>query len=146
MTLFSKFSKAAAVVGILTATLVVDTVHAQSLPPRGDQPQSYPMTCRGGGTLTISNDNNTDLERERRGSGVKIKFQPGSSAAPQGLSPGQCTWSDRALRPGEPTTICDSSARSAAQYVGQLVQPDQYAIMQVYNDGQGCMQVTRVGA
>jgi hypothetical protein len=74
---------------------------------------------------------------------VRIRFQPGGGAAPQGLSPGQCTWSDRALRPDEPTTICDSSA-SAAQYVGQLVQSGQYAILQVYNDGQGCMKVTRV--
>lgn len=145
MTLFSKFSKAAAVVAILTATLAVDTAHAQPAPPPGDQPQSYPMTCRGGGTLTISNNNNTGMRGRRMQKTVQIKFQPGRGAAPQGLSPGQCSWSDRALRPGEPTTICDSSA-SAAQYVGQLVQPDQYAIMQVYNNGQDCMQVTRAGA
>lgn len=140
MTLFFKFSKAAAVAAILTATLATGTAYAQPAQP-APQPQSYPMTCRGGGTLTISNDGSNGV----RGRGVQIKFQPGSGAAPQGLSPGQCTWSDRALRPGEPTTICDSSA-SAAQYVGQLVQSDQYAVMQVYNDGRGCMQVTRVGA
>ncbi|OKH10987.1 hypothetical protein NIES592_23190 [Fischerella major NIES-592] len=126
MTLFSKFSRAAAVAAILTATLATDTAHAQ---------QSYPMTCRGGGTLSIRNDG---------GNGVRIRFQPGDGAATQGLSPGQCTWSDRALRPGEPTTICDNSA-SAAKYVSLLVQSNQYAIVQVYNDGQGCMQVTRVG-
>jgi hypothetical protein len=130
MTLFSKSLKSAAIVAILTANLAVVTVQAQ--PAR---PQSYPMTCRGGGTLTIRNDG---------GNGVQIKFQPASGAAPQGLSPGQCTWSDRALRPGEPTTICDSS-ESASQYVDLLVQSNQYAIMQVYNDGQGCMRVTRLG-
>lgn len=80
MTLFSKFSQAAAV-AILTATLAANTA---------------------------------------RGNGVRISFQPGDGAAPQGVSPSQCTWSDRALRPGEPTTICDNSA-SAAQYVSLLV-------------------------
>jgi hypothetical protein len=132
MSLFDKFSKLTAIAAILTATLVVDTVHAQPARPR---PQSYPMTCRGGGTLTISNDG---------GNGVRTRFQPAGGAAPQGLSPGQCTWSDRALRRGEPTTICDNSA-NASQYVGLLVQSDQYVILQVYNDGRGCMRVTRVG-
>jgi hypothetical protein len=126
MTVFSNLSKLAALVAILTPILTVDAAQAQ---------QSYPLTCRGGGTLSIQNDGSN---------GVRINFQPGAGAAPQGLSPGQCTWSDRALRSGEPTTICDSGV-SAAQYVGQLVRSDQYAILQVYNNGHGCMQVTRVG-
>lgn len=132
MALSYKFFKLAAVAAIFTATLAVDTVHAQPAPPR---PQSYPMTCRGGGTLSITNDG---------GNGVQIRFQPADGAAPQGVPSGECTWSDRALSPGEPTTICDNSA-NAAQYVGLLVQSNQYAILQVYNDGQGCMRVTRVG-
>ncbi|MBD2449460.1 hypothetical protein H6G76_20295 [Nostoc sp. FACHB-152] len=94
---------------------------------------SYPMTCRGGGTLTISNDGNN---------GVKIGFQPGRGAIYEGLEPGQCTWSDRSLRPGEPTVICDNGARSA-QYVARLVRTDGYMTVDVYNNGQGCMQVTR---
>ncbi len=98
MTLFSKLSQAAAVAAILTATLTTNTAYAQ---------QSYPMTCRGGGTLSIRNDGRN---------GVRIRFQPGNGPVTQGLSPGQCTWSDRALRPGEPTVICDNSA-SAAEYV-----------------------------
>ncbi|MFN6562140.1 MAG: hypothetical protein RMY28_020430 [Nostoc sp. ChiSLP01] len=126
MTVLSNLSKLAAVVTILAPIFTVDTAIAQ---------QSYPMTCRGGGTLAIQNDGSN---------GVRINFQPGAGAAPQGLSPGQCTWSDRALRSGEPTTICDSGV-SVAQYVGLLVRSDQYAILQVYNNGRGCMQVTRVG-
>lgn len=98
-------------------------------------PTSYPLTVRGGGALTIANDGSN---------GVRIGFQPGPGAVFVGLSPGQGTWSDRAFGPGEPTTICDSGA-SAAQYVGDLVQSDHYAILQVYNDGQGCMRVTGVG-
>ncbi|BAY66938.1 hypothetical protein NIES22_70820 (plasmid) [Calothrix brevissima NIES-22] len=126
MTVFSNLSLLAALAVIVTPILTIDTANAQ---------QSYPLTCRGGGTLSIQNDGSN---------GVRINFQPGAGAVPQGLSPGQCTWSDRALRSGEPTTICDSSA-SAAQYVGLLVQTDQYPILQVYNNGRGCMQVTRVG-
>lgn len=126
MTPVFKLSKITAIAAMLTTTLAVDTAHAQ---------QSFPMTCRGGGKLTIINDGSN---------GVKIGFQPGRGPAFQGLNPGECTWSDRALRTGEPTTICDSGA-SAAQYVGQLVQSNQFAILQVYNNSRGCMQVTRVG-
>jgi hypothetical protein len=98
--------------------------------------QSYPMTCRGGGALSVTEVGIT---------GVQIRFQPGPGPASSGLAPGQCTWADRAVRPpGEPTTICDDRSR-AAQYAGLLARSDQYVIVQVYNDGLGCMQVTRVG-
>lgn len=94
---------------------------------------SYPMSCRGGGTITIRNDGNN---------GVQIRFRPGKGAVHQGLAPGQCTWSDRGLRQGEPTVICDNGAR-AAQYVGRLVESNSYMTVDVYNNRQGCMQVTR---
>jgi hypothetical protein len=126
MITLSRSFKLGLVSAILSLLVLAYAAHAQ---------QSYPMTCRGGGKLTIVNDGSN---------GVRIKFQPGKGAAPAGLAPGQCTWSDRALRPGEPNTICDNSAR-AAQYVGSLVQPDQYVILQVHNDGRGCMRVTGVG-
>ncbi|BAY99054.1 hypothetical protein NIES37_30330 [Tolypothrix tenuis PCC 7101] len=126
MKVFSHVSQMAALVAILSPMLTINTAHAQ---------QSYPLTCRGGGTLSIQNNGNN---------GVRINFQAGPGAAPQGLSPGECTWSDRAFRSGEPTTICDSAA-SASQYVALLVRSDQYPILQVYNNGHGCMKVTRVG-
>ncbi|BAY40997.1 hypothetical protein NIES2111_53870 [Nostoc sp. NIES-2111] len=126
MKVFSNLFKITAVVAILTPTLPINTASAQ---------QSYPLTCRGGGTLSIRNDGSN---------GVRIGFQAGPGAATAGLSPGQCTWSDRAFRSGEPTAICDS-AISASQYVGLLVRSDQYPILQVYNDGRGCMRVKRVG-
>ncbi len=76
---FPTFSKTVAIAVIFNIAFAIDIAHTQ---------QSYPMTCRGGGTLSIKNDGEK---------GVRIQFQPGSGAAPQGLSPGQCTWSDRAL-------------------------------------------------
>jgi flagellar biosynthesis GTPase FlhF len=96
--------------------------------------QSYPMTCRGGG-VSVTSVGTT---------GVQIRFQPGRGPATSGLAPGQCTWSDRALGRGEPTTICDDRTRSA-QYAGLLARSDQYVILHVYNDNRGCMRVTRVG-
>jgi hypothetical protein len=124
MNRLSKFSIVVAITAIFTVALVLGLAYAQP---------SYPLTCRGGGNMVITSN----------GQNVRIRFQPGRSAAHEGLSPGQCTWSDRAFRPGEPTTICDNSAR-AASYVGQLIQ-GQYVILQVFNDGHGCMKVTRVG-
>ncbi|MCF4967997.1 hypothetical protein [Nostoc sp. CMAA1605] len=126
MTFSTNFARFVAVFAVLSPMFTFNTANAQT---------SYPMTCRGGGTLSIQNDG---------GNGVRINFQAGRGAAPQGLSPGECTWSDRALRSGEPTTICDR-ASSAAQYVSRLVQSNEYSIFQVYNDGRGCMRVTRVG-
>ena len=111
---------------VATGVILLDQAQAQ---------QSFPITCRGGGQLSISNDG---------AEGVRIRFQPAAGSAPQGMSPGQCTWSDRALRPGEPTVICDSGS-NAAQYIGLLDQSTNFPILQVFNDGQGCMRVTRVG-
>jgi hypothetical protein len=98
--------------------------------------QSYPMICRGGGALSVSTAGST---------GVAITFQRGRGPAASGLEPGQCTWEDRALGQGEPTTICDDR-ESADQYTELLGRSDRHVILQVYNDGHGCMRVTRVGA
>ena len=125
LTLFA----AAAVCTVALSTDITPTTGATSTQ------QSYPMTCRGGGMLTIANDGSN---------GVRIRFQRSGGAVTAGLSPGQCTWSDRAINSAEPATICDTGT-NAAQYVGTLVQSDGHAIVQVYNDGQGCMKVTRVG-
>jgi hypothetical protein len=97
--------------------------------------QSYPMTCRGGGALSVTGVGTNS---------VQIRFQPGRGLATSGLTPGQCTWADRALRPDEPTTICDDRTR-AAQYAGLLARSDQYVIVHVSNDNLGCMRVARVG-
>jgi hypothetical protein len=97
--------------------------------------QSYPMTCRGGGALSVTSVGTA---------GVQIRFQAARGPVSSGLAPGQCAWADRALRPGEPTTICDVRTR-AAQYAGLLARSDKYVIVYVYNDNRGCMRVTRVG-
>lgn len=108
---------------------------ALALPGRPAEAQSYPLTCRGGGNLSIVGDG---------AGGISIAFLPSSGAVPLGLQPGQCTWSDRALVAGEPTVICDTVA-NAVGYVQLLLQDTQYVIFQVYNEAGTCMRVTRVG-
>jgi hypothetical protein len=97
--------------------------------------QSYPLTCRGGGNIGILNtsDNN-----------VKITFRPAAVSAPQGLQPGECSWQDRAFRPGEPNAICDTRTR-ATQYISKLFQSNEYVTFQVFNNNQGCMQAVASG-
>ncbi len=137
MITLSRFAKIAVAITLFVVVAVCTAALITDLTPTTDAAstqQSYPMTCRGGGTLNITNDGSD---------GVRIRFQRGAGAAPSGLSPGQCTWSDRAIGPNEPAAICDSGA-SAAQYVGRLVQSNEYTILQVYNY-RGCMKVSRVG-
>jgi hypothetical protein len=97
--------------------------------------ESYPLKVRGGGKLTIANDG--------RGC-VRIQFEAAPGPYGDGLEPGQASWADRALNKDEPTIICDT-AKSASEYVGKLVRRSEYVILQVYNDGKGCLKVTRVG-
>ncbi|ANV85095.1 hypothetical protein AWQ21_12335 [Picosynechococcus sp. PCC 7003] len=109
------------VASLVTIPLVIAPAQAQ---------QSYPLVCRGGGGLSIVNTGNNN---------VRINFRAAAGSAPQGLQPGECSWQDRAFRSGEPTVICDTSAR-AVQYVSKLVQSNEYATLQVFNNNQGCMQ------
>lgn len=97
--------------------------------------QSYPITCRGGGNLIIANHGRNE---------VRITFSPGRGPENEGLAPGQCTWPDRALSAGEPTTICDL-ASNAVLYVSKLIQDDMMVALDVYNEGRGCMRVTPLG-
>ena len=60
------------------------------------EPKSFPLMCRGGGTMK-----GTFWEK-----GLKFQFIGGSQGA--GASPpqpGECTWLDRGFRPGEPLEI-----------------------------------------
>ncbi len=125
------FLSVAAIAAILVGIMVFCGGSSTSAEPR-----SYPMTCRGGGNLVIANAGNN---------GVRINFEPGVGAVYEGIKPGQCTWSDRKLRSGEPTTICDTDRKRASSYVGSLVLTKRTVIFQVYNDEQGCMKVTKVG-
>jgi hypothetical protein len=73
------------------------------LPPTALQcspPQDYELRCRGGG-LEVS----TDTTSRPGFRTLTVRFRRGAGAAPGGLAPGQCSWMDRAVGPGEPDTI-----------------------------------------
>ena len=110
--------------------------------------QSYQLTCRGGGTMTASAFGATG------GSSAQISFTRGTRAAPEGINPGSCTWSDRGMRSNEPNLIChtvlnrwpsvtwDVKSRSIrnvqlnqAGYLDSLSYDNFYQIFQVFNDG-----------
>jgi hypothetical protein len=101
-------------------------------PPQTQTPLTYPLTCRG-----------AVLNPSVGGASVRFQFQPGVGPYDGNLATGQCTWWDRALRPGEPTTVCDDAAKThLAEYEKLFKDPGAYLTVQVYNDNAGCMKVT----
>jgi hypothetical protein len=117
--------------------------------------QSFLLHCRGGGMGYKISFSHSKAE-------IFVRFKPGTAPAGQGLAPGQCSWEDRAFRPGEPVQICHSVSafelliRSSAAnpdsatvttfsieapYVADLRDPAKGWVFRVVNDGI-CMRVT----
>ena len=107
--------------------------------PAPSQPLTYPLLCRGGGSLIFDTlrrrDNDAVLE-------MAMRFSPGSSAAGAdgaGLLPqGTCAWIDRPLVAAEPGLIRLNDP--LADPVGPsetLSRPDRYWQFMVYNTGLG---------
>jgi hypothetical protein len=63
----------------------------------------FPMRCRGNGTMASA-----------QGTTLMVRFEKVNHPAAQGLSPGECSWLDRAVRPNEPSLI-EVPLASAAQ-------------------------------
>ncbi|HYX31548.1 MAG TPA: hypothetical protein VE954_00450 [Oligoflexus sp.] len=124
--------------------------------------QTYPLTCRGGGsgtsglTLGLSTQDNSAL--------VYYTKAPGST--PAGLAPGQCSWQDRAIGPNEPPCLRQRnpgavawifaspaqrpnsyySSSSGEHWLRDLLDSNKYITFQAYNPGDGnCFVVTRLG-
>jgi hypothetical protein len=97
--------------------------------------ESFPMVCRGG----------DGMRADILGDGaMRVFFVPaaqGANSAPPG--PGQCTFLDRALRPGEPHVLL-STFQAAHILVDTMVSGGAFDV-HVFNNNQGAMQVTRVG-
>jgi hypothetical protein len=70
-----------------------------------DQPSS-PMVCRGGAGMRIMIAHDIDADGNPAATSMWIFFKPasrpGSAAQPQA---GECTWMDRTLKSGEPTSL-----------------------------------------
>jgi hypothetical protein len=74
-------------------------------------PQTYAMSCRGG--RGIASAQSTTLT---------LLFAKATHPAAQGLLPGQCSWTDRGVRPSEPARIVVplASAAEARNGVAQI--------------------------
>jgi hypothetical protein len=87
------------------------TVLLLSAIPSASQTPDYPMWCKGTAGMASS-----------EGKNLIIDFKPSDKRAPDGLAPGQCSWLDRGIRPGEPTRIVSEqfSVTTAKQVAGQI--------------------------
>lgn len=116
-------------------------------------PKSYPMVCRGGaGTLGYSGN----------GLSALFYFRKAPGPAGQGLNPGECSWTDRAIGAAEPTCLKQRGVEvaawifpdqlqnsyfssQAAAWIRSLLKANAFQTFQVYNPGNDCFTVTRVG-
>ena len=116
-------------------------------------PQSYPIVCRGGaGTIGVNSQTNSAL----------FYFNRTTTPAGAGIAPGQCAWTDRGVGNAEPSCIqqfgfngaawifpnklTDSYVSSqAVTWLRNLLSAANFQTLQVYNPGNGCFVVTRVG-
>ena len=102
-------------------------------PPVG---ASYPLRVRGSA-------NDADLPMWFENGKLTVKFQAGQSPADAGLKPGQGSWLDRGLRPGEPTRLVQQMSEDRAnQIIATLRNPDAHWTFDCFNTNQGYLYVT----
>src|SRR5713226_8464591 len=105
-------------------------------------PESYPLVCRGGGSLVIG---------IAPGEGnIGFVFTRGTKPAGEGLAPGECSWVDRGMHVDEPDRLSQDVSSKAGPnlpYEGprllpihtkpwsELHSPDKYWTFMVYNNG-----------
>lgn len=118
-------------------------------------PQSYPLICRGGGRMTLGFDSAS--------SASLMYFTKAPGPAGQGLQAGQCSWADRAIGQNEPPCIRQTGVAAQvwwfvsntgqqsyansqqAPWMRQMTDGSKFFTFQVYNPGNGCFVVTRLG-
>jgi hypothetical protein len=152
----TKRSRLRTVISLLALGFMAVLLSSSDVPA---EPQSYLMTCHGGGDMWGLWD--------ASGTGASIVFQKapvGASQRPPG--PGECAWIDRPIRRDEPGTllfnrwqmapfskilltpsgirVLDWNSRSAAVGPLQAVQSGRVFYVHAYNNGRQ-FTVTRVG-
>jgi hypothetical protein len=122
-------------------------------------PKTYPLVCRGGPGLTLTWM--PDASALGTQSALVLRYRKGNRAVgenPGRLAPGECSWRDRGMRPGEPARLCyplevtrftvswspaDRRVRRLGDGVPDslagLGRPERHAVFQVYNNRRGCM-------
>ncbi len=120
------------------ATALIVPLSAAAKPIRHSAPPpSFPLWCRGGGQMFAQLNAENPHETV-----VRVQFKWAATAATQQTPPlpGECSWLDRAVRPGEPakleyeaqglTMIVSSKGggRPNVVFDGGLINPALYAI------------------
>jgi len=130
------------------------------------QPKSYPLVCRGGGSLyfdynpssTLSNKPQVWITFVKAAQGVGLQHEHVGL-----LQPGQCSWLDRPIAGAEPSQIVIlnpllgehdfgiswregqvAGISSVLSYVNALQSENKLQIFDVYNDNQGNFIVTKI--
>ena len=108
--------------------------------------QTYPLVCRGGGSLVIG------LAPGERNIG--FVFTRATRPAGAGLAPGECSWVDRGLSSAEPDRLSQHVPDSSTslkeggalapenRWFEELHSADKYWTFQVYNNGRGQLIAT----
>ena len=97
---------------------------------------SYPLRVRGSA-------NNADLPMWFENGKLIVQFRAGQSPAEAGLKPGEGSWLDRGLRPGEPTRLVQQMSEDrASQIIASLRNPNAYWTFDCFNTNQGYLYVT----
>lgn len=128
--------------------------------PANAAPQSYPMVCRAGGNMYVQTALRTDDKLV-----LEVSFTRAPVSANTRMpAPGTCAWPDRPLRSSEPTKLrlevanagwmnvrctqgfCEVQANSGdvMEMFGAVTGRLPFQV-EVYNDRNGHMMITKVG-
>ncbi len=119
----------------VAAVAVVAAFGAATFPETANaEPHSYLLMCNGGGNMRAMIGSNGSIQ---------LDFAAGRSAGAP--SAGECTWVDRAFRPGEPTILAMRQNRPGAEYMLRGMLNHGRFFVHAYNDGGSRMMVTRTG-
>ena len=126
-------------VGAIAATVQLFSVSEAVLTQ-----QSYPLVCRGGGSLVIG-----VAPVERNIGFTFVRGTKPAGAAGDGLAPGECSWADRGMYSTEPDRISqhfegssdslNTAASVAAEnrWYEELHSADNFWTFMVFNNGRG---------
>lgn len=124
-----------------------------SFSPTQAKPTSYVLMCKGGGNMSVDYHSSSDK--------LTVNFKAGQQSGSNGVSAGVCTWVDRGFRAKEPRRLCQMGVNdvrfhmngsdkitgiksSKAPYISRILSGQPFQV-RVYNDGNGCMKVTKAG-
>ena len=110
--------------------------------PAAAVPPTYELRCRGsipGRPMRVELVNGQRAGYDR----LIVSFRFSDRPAPQGLAPGQCSWIDRGMRPGEPIRLEEDILQGQSSAANYLTSPAHYWTFYGYNTNRGFLQVTR---